>query len=259
MSTGFKLNKIYQAGYCVGRGTLADRTLPWKKVRFYTRCFLLEHPTRGLVLIDTGYGKDLIESTKKGIYSLYSSLLPVTYSPEDSIVVQLAKDGISLNDLSYLVLTHFHPDHIGALPEFTEVPWIYRSDSLSRLMSFSKLRGLKHGFIRPLVPSIPKGSIPISDGCFIEKWNSFSSIDLFGDSSLHLIDLPGHALGQMGVATQDAFFIADAKWAANALPHRLGFLLQQNSKIYRKTFESVQNIPLEIFPTHTIEGLCVKN
>jgi glyoxylase-like metal-dependent hydrolase (beta-lactamase superfamily II) len=253
MSTGFKLNKIYRVGYCVGRGALADRTLPWKKVRFYTRCFLLEHPTKGLVLIDTGYGKDLIELTKKGIYSLYSALLPVTYCHKDSIVVQLAKDGISLKDLSYLILTHFHPDHIGALPEFTKVPWIYRSNSLSILMSFSKIRGLKHGFIRPLVSSIPKGSIAITENDFTEKWNSFSSIDLFGDSSLHLIDLPGHALGQMGIATQDAFFVADAIWAADALPHPLSFLLQENFKAYRKTFESVQNISIEIFPTHTIE------
>lgn len=254
MLTGFKLNKIYSVGYCVGRGVLADRTLSWKKVRFHTRCFLLEHPIRGLILIDTGYGKDLIESTKNGIYSLYPALLPVTYSPQDSLVAQLAQDGISLKDLSYLVLTHFHPDHIGALPEFAQVPWIYRSDILNQLMSFSKLRGLKHGFIRPLIPSIPKGSMAISEGCFREKWNSFSSLDLFGDASLHLIDLPGHALGQMGVAIQDAFFVADAKWATDSLPHPLGFLLQEDSKAYRKTFESVQNSPLEIFPTHTLEA-----
>lgn len=254
MPAGFKLNKIYRAGYCLGRGILADRTLSWEKVRFYTRCFLLEHPVKGLILIDTGYGKDLIESTKKGIYSLYSALLPITYSSEDSIVAQLAKDGISLKDLSYLVLTHFHPDHIGALPEFAKVPWIYRSDILNQLMSFSKLRGLKHGFIRPLVPSIPDRSIAISGERFREKWNSFSSIDLFGDGSFHLIDLPGHALGQMGVAIPDAFFIADAKWAKDAMPHRLGFFLQENSKTYRETFKAVQNVPIKIFPTHIIEA-----
>lgn len=254
MSTGFKLNKIYRVGYCVGRGILADRTRSWKKVRFYTRCFLLEHPVRGLILIDTGYGKDLIECTKKGIYSLYSSLLPITFSSEDSIVAQLAKDGISLKDLSYLCVTHYHPDHIGALPEFAEVPWIYRSDTLNQLMNFSKLRGLKHGFIRPLVPSVPKGSLPILEKCFTEKWNAFRSMDLFGDGSFHLIDLPGHALGQMGVVTQDAFFVADAKWAKDALPHPLGFLLQANSKTYRETFESVHKSPIAIFPTHTIEA-----
>jgi glyoxylase-like metal-dependent hydrolase (beta-lactamase superfamily II) len=254
MSSGFKLNKIYSAGYCVSSGIIADRTLSWKKVRFYTRCFLLEHREKGLILIDTGYGKDLIESTKRGVYSLYRALLPVFYSPEDSLKLQLAKDGVSLKDLSYLVITHYHPDHIGALPEFANVPWIYRSDTLNQLMGFSKLKGLKHGFIRPLVPQVPARSIAITEKCFNKEWNSFSSIDLFGDGSFHLIDLPGHALGQMGVATQSAFFAADAKWSASTLPHPIGFLLQENSKVYRKTFESLQNVPVELFPTHTIEA-----
>ncbi len=255
MQIGFKLNKIYRAGYCVGRGIVADRTLTWKKVRFYTRCFLLEHPTRGLILIDTGYGKDLIDATKTGIYSLYRTLLPVNYSIEDSIVFQLAQDGISLKDLSYLIITHFHPDHIGALPEFTNVPWIYRSDALEQLMNFSKWKGLKHGFIRPLIPTIPKRSIPIVKNYFKEKWNLFPAMDLFGDGTLYLIDLPGHALGQMGVAIQDTFFIADAKWTEDALPHALGFLLQEDSKAYRKTFESIQNVrsPMKVLQTHTIE------
>lgn len=254
MQTGFKLKKIYRAGYCVGRGILADSTLTWKKARFYTRCFLLEHPIRGLILIDTGYGKDLIDATKTGIYSLYCTLLPVTYLPKDGIVFQLAQDGISLKDLSYLILTHFHPDHIGALPEFKNVPWIYRSDALEQLMNFSKWRGLMHGFIRPLIPAIPKRSIPIVKNDFKEKWNLFPSMDLFGDGTLCLIDLPGHALGQMGVAIQDTFFIADAKWTEDALPHALGFLLQEDSKAYRKTFESVQNVrsPMKVFPTHII-------
>lgn len=255
MQIGFKLNKIYRAGYCIGRGTLADRTLGWKKVRFHTRCFLLEHPTEGLILIDTGYGKDFMELTQKGIYSLYSTLLPVTYSPEDSIVAQLAQDGISVKDLSYLFITHFHPDHIGALPEFAQVPWIYRADALKKLKKFTTLRGLSHGFIRPLVPPIPEGSIAISENYFNEKWKSFPSIDLFGDGSFHLIDLPGHALGQMGVAIDKAFFVADAKWGSNALPHRLGFFMQHDSKLYQKIFASLQNhFPsIKLFPTHTIE------
>jgi glyoxylase-like metal-dependent hydrolase (beta-lactamase superfamily II) len=257
MPTGFKLSKIYTAGSCVGRGIFADRTCSWEKVRFDTRCFLLEHPSRGLILIDTGYGKDLLHATRRGVYSLYRTLLPVAYSSEESVVLQLAQDGISLSDLSYLILTHFHPDHIGALPEFAKVPWIYRADALHRLMHFSTLRGLKHGFIRPLVPPIPEGSIPIQGGSFTEEWHGFVSIDLFGDKSLHLVDLPGHALGQMGVAIENTLFAADATWGGEAPPHPLGFLLQENAKLYRKTFAALQNLRVRIIPTHTIR--CVKN
>ncbi len=256
MPTGFKLKKIYRTGHCLGRGIFADRTLGWKKVRFYTRCFLLEHPEKGLILIDTGYGKSLLNATQKGLYSLYRSLLPVTYHPEDSITLQLAQDGISLKDLSYLVITHFHPDHIGALPEFAQVPWIYHKNALDQLLKLSPLRGLRQGFIRPLVPAVPKGSIPILANHFAQNWNCFDSLDLFGDSSLHLIDLPGHALGQMGVAIQDLLFAADAKWSENGLPHTLGFLLQQDTKLYRKTFERLQNLKasIKVLPTHTIEA-----
>ena len=148
MSNGCKLNKIYSVGYCIGRGRLADRTLSFKRKKFYTRCFLLEHPQKGLILVDTGYGKALADIVQKGIYSLYNKLLPFTYSKEDSIVSQLRLDGISLSDLSYLVITHFHPDHIGALPEFTNVPWIYRKDTLESLLSFSTFKGLQKGFIK---------------------------------------------------------------------------------------------------------------
>ncbi|MGD0665589.1 MAG: hypothetical protein ABSA17_07705 [Rhabdochlamydiaceae bacterium] len=115
---------------------------------------------------------------------------------------------------------------------------------------------MQKGFIRPLIPSIPERSIPISENCFSQKWNSFASFDLFGDGSLHLVDLPGHAIGQMGVAIQDAFFVADAKWGAAALPHKLGFLIQEDPKLYRTTFASLQNpIPrIKVIPTHTIEA-----
>lgn len=255
MSTGFKINKIYRVGYCLGRGVFADRTLGWDKVRFYTRCFLLEHPTRGLILIDTGYGNALLDATQKGLYSLYRNLLPVTYSPEDSIVFQLAQDGIVLKDLTYLFITHFHPDHIGALPEFAKIPWIYRQDILEELLRLSPLNGLRKGFIRPLVPPVPKGSIPIIENQFSERWHSFSSLDLFGDGSLHLVDIPGHAVGQMGMAVDGLFFAADANWGGEGLPHPLGLLLQEDTKAYQKTFTLLQKIPssIQVISTHTIE------
>lgn len=254
MPSGCKLIKIYSVGYCIGRGMLADRSLDSKKRRFYTRCFLIKHPKQGLILVDTGYGNSLLELTKKRTYSLYSLLLPFSFSNQESLRTQLANDGISLSDLSYLVITHYHPDHIGALPEFAEIPWIYRKDTLETLLSFSLLNRLRNGFMRPLVPSVPKRSIPIYKETFSEKWQGFLSYDLFSDGSLYLINLPGHALGQMGLMISEGFFVADATWGGSSLPHPLGLFIQQNIRAYRETFHKIQSLPpsIKIYPTHTI-------
>src|SRR5690349_11902383 len=102
MSSGIKLRKIYRVGYCIGRGAFADRSLGWKKVRFYARSFLLEHPTKGLILIDTGYGKSFLKAAKRGIAKCYLQLLPVVYRPQDNLLAQLFSDGIQQADLSYV-------------------------------------------------------------------------------------------------------------------------------------------------------------
>lgn len=255
MSTGFKLRKIYSSGYCLGIGAIAQKNAPWKKMRFFARCFLIEHPQHGLILIDTGYGMAYFDAMKKGWNHLYNKLLPVFFKEEDSVVAQLAKDGIKIEDLSYLVLTHFHPDHIGALREFSSVPWVYRGDALKELLKLSRLKQLRKGFICELIPEIPRGSIEVSRSLFVDKWHSFFAYDLFQDGSLTLVDLPGHAIGQMGIGMRNCLFAADAVWSCEAPPHLLGLFLQENQKQYKSTFSSLSQISefCEIIPTHSME------
>ncbi len=255
MSSGIKLRKIYRAGYCIGRGAFADRSLGWKKVRFYARAFLLEHPTKGLILIDTGYGKSFVETTSRGIAKLYAHLLPVVYQPEDSLISQLSCDGIQTTDLSYVLLTHFHPDHVGALPEFNVTPWIYRKTPLEQLQKLSSWKALRKGFLPDLIPAIPKRSIAVEESDFGLGPLPFQSIDLFSDGSLYLVDLPGHALGQMGVFTSHHFFVADALWCEKGQPHPLGFWLQEDPRTYKKTYEALRKLDLPLISTHSIEAL----
>jgi glyoxylase-like metal-dependent hydrolase (beta-lactamase superfamily II) len=261
MSNGIKLCKIYHAGYCVGRGVFAQRTLGWSKVRFHARSFLLEHPTRGLILIDTGYGKAFMKSMRKGINRLYHLFLPVNFESKDSVLEQLAKDGIAMKDLSYLCLSHFHPDHIGALSEFGNTPWIYRQRPLEMLQKLSRWKRLCNICLSDLPPP-PPHSFGVLESNFQNEsslWphenQSFPFFDLFQDGSFFLVDLPGHALGQMGVLTKTHFFVADAMWSLEALPHPLGIWIQENSKDYRDTFEKLQKMrsSIEIIPSHTIE------
>lgn len=255
MSNGIKLRKIYRVGYCIGRGAFADRLLGWKKVRFYARAFLLEHPKKGLILVDTGYGQSFLEATCRGIAHFYTRLLPVVYRPEDNLLFQLSRDGIQKTDLSYVLLTHFHGDHIGALPEFDTTPWIYRKTPLDKLQKLSSWQALRKGFLTDLVPEIPEKSIAVEEADFRPGPLPFQSVDLFSDGSLYLVDLPGHALGQMGVFTSEHFFVADALWSEKGKPHRFGFYLQEDRKAYKKTYETLHSLNLPLIPTHTIEDL----
>ncbi|MDN3505672.1 MAG: MBL fold metallo-hydrolase [Simkaniaceae bacterium] len=257
MSAGYKLRKIYRVGYCIGRGAIAQKNLSWAKVRFYARAFLIEHPQNGLILIDTGYGRAFVEETKRGLGRIYPMLLKVVYDQKDSLQYQLEQDGITQNDLSYLILTHFHPDHIGGLTDFIDVPWIYRGKVLEKQLQQSVWKKLKSGFFQGLIPPVAENSLVLREEEFSSTWEGFLSCDVFGDGSLQLIDLPGHAFGQMGVLANDTLFAADAIWSSSSPPNKIGLLAQENSKAYKKTYQKLQTLSnsLNIIPTHTIEPL----
>lgn len=250
-------------GYCLGSNKIACKSKKRNKVRFLSRAFIIQTKKYGNILFDTGYE----EAYHANILAPYDWILPAKFSTKDSVIYQLGALGLSLVDISYIFISHFHVDHIAGLKSLPGIPWIYRKDALNDLLACNPLKRWGHGFFKGLVPSVPPGSIPIDASDFKNgfKGSELKSVSLFNEPQIEAVNLPGHALGQMGLCMGDTFFIADAAWTEESLAHgvmpsTLGLLLQHDKTAYLHTFDQIRKIQeknseLKCIPTHKVEVL----
>ena len=161
--------------------------------------FLIEHP-KGLILVDTGWCREI---SPEGIYDAKAAVkvlpphLAALFHPNlpkgMAIHEQLAAMGIRPEDLDYVLLTHLDPDHVAGLrhvkrarhiilPEdeyFWSCRTVYKARQPQNLW-------IQHPMERPYYRGSPLGP---------NHW----VIDLFGDESVQMINVPGHTDGQAAI------------------------------------------------------------
>lgn len=82
---------------------------------------LIEHPTEGLILFETGGGDNYPEVWGAPLNDIFAR---VDYSPEHELPAQIKKTGHDIKDVKAVIMGHMHLDHAGGLENFkgTEVP-----------------------------------------------------------------------------------------------------------------------------------------
>lgn len=217
--------KVFRSGYCRSFEMLAlQKGRITKKVQFPAVWGLIKHEREGYILFDTGYSRYVKDLMKKFPECIYGKILMIAIPNEEDITEHLRRQNISVEEIKYIILSHLHADHIGGARYFTESKFVYSKNLVDLLNNPKKLERLKKGFFRQLLPDdILERSYFVEDLPVIEcdELRPFSyCYDLFGDGSIKVVHLEGHAHGQLGVfvkATQTAknaefFFISDACW-----------------------------------------------
>jgi N-acyl homoserine lactone hydrolase len=159
--------------------------------------YVIEHE-RGLILFDTGQDRASVTDANyfpRGPLRLaYSRLARFDIGPEDTLTQQLAHAGFDVADVTTVILSHLHQDHIGGLPELGHAEILVTTDEWAALSAPGPaLRGLLTRHIRlPGLRWTRIEFIPLPD----DRLAPFTAgLDLFGDGSLVVLPTPGHTAG----------------------------------------------------------------
>ena len=273
-----KIN-ILHAGYCTAPEHIAIHGGRWRGIHFPAMFALLQHPRFGGMLFDTGYSQRFFDETKKFPNRLYRWATPVTLREEELAVNQLSTlrqtQGNAFNlrpqDVTRIFISHFHADHVAALADFPYAQYVYMPHAFSGLRNQPPSEDVKHAFLRGLIPPdfdsrsrVVNMSAPI---LLSAEYAPFKTgYDLLGDESIIGVELPGHAVGQMGLFARDEndklfFFVADAAWLKRSIvenrpPHKITDMLFFNPELYRKTLGDLHSYYLTHPNTHIIPSHC---
>ena len=80
-------------------------------------CILIEHPHEGLILWETGCGKDYPEVWGPVVSDLFSR---VRYEPQHELRAAVEATGNKIEDIKKIIIGNFHLDHAGGLDEFMD-------------------------------------------------------------------------------------------------------------------------------------------
>ncbi len=208
---------IASAGYCEANRAHALRKTSRKTIRFYATYAHIQHPVHGHILYDTGYTQRFYEYTKYFPFSIYAKATIVHIRQEEEAKYFLLQKGIHPEDIKYIIISHFHADHIGGLQDFPNAEFICSDAAYEDVKDKQGLSALRRGFIPNLMPTdFQSRARRLSfDSATKEVRYLGKVIDLFMDGSILLCQLGGHAKGQIGAlinADKKVLLVADTAW-----------------------------------------------
>lgn len=188
-----------------------------RRVTLPVCAYLIEHP-RGLVLVDTGWCRDI---SPEGVYSP-AAAREVLGAPlagfcrpgleaGQAVHEQLLSLDIRAEDLELVIITHLDPDHVSGVKHLKgakriimpEDEYFWSCRTVYKLRQPWKLwmdAGIERVYYRGF------GNVP-------NNW----AIDVFGDETLYMVNLPGHTDGMCGIVAVNgkrfALLCADAAFS----------------------------------------------
>lgn len=200
---------------CKSSNSQAARRSIWAPCPF----FLLDHPTAGFTLVDTGFPASAAHDPKLAFGRAAAAVLRVRVDSSQTLPSRLRELDIKPSEIKTVVLTHLHLDHAGSIAELpgatfvaTEREWEAANAPLAIARGYIR-RQFNYGFDYRAVDFNANDT---------RSFATFGrSFDLFGDGSVQLVSTPGHTAGHQSVVVRlrnrEALICGDAAFTRNTI------------------------------------------
>ncbi len=196
----------------------------WKNISLKVRYGVIIHPDAGPVLIDTGYTQETLTVSNRGtMLRLYSRILGPSLNEAEQPRPVLKQFGFEPKDVRYIIVTHFHADHISGLKQFPNARFIVDRPAYKHIQSASKWETIHHGIFPELLPDDFSARLIVLDDLpeITAGYGLSKGRDILGDGRVISTDLNGHAKGHFGVMmhlqSAPLLYAVDVQWLRRAL------------------------------------------
>lgn len=187
---------------CPYGGAFYDGFSKGIKAHLVCHCLLIETDAHGLILVDTGFGRDDIRMADNRISGFFRVLNNIQRRETLTALSQIKALGYSASDVRHIILTHLDFDHAGGLTDFPQAKIHLMQQEIDTAQS--RHSWLARSRYRPAQWSASSGWVGYqAQG---EKWFGFDSVTgLEGlPPEILLIPLAGHTPGHAGIAIKTA-------------------------------------------------------
>jgi len=233
---GMQLYLFSSGTMMIGKGFLQNFAPMEPKIEIPIGFFVIKHP-KGNVIFDTGNNDKVIADT--GYWGKLAQVFEPKMTKDDAMDAQLAKIGLTTNDIKYVVVSHMHLDHGGNVGKFPNSTIVIQDDELHFAMFPDE--PFAAGYI-PDDISVLRSGVGVSKPNSIDMLRITGDLDLFGDGSLVIHRSPGHTKGTQMLTVR--------------LPKTGPVVLTSDAAYFRDNVEKnlVPNIALAYDATGIIKG-----
>ena len=205
----------------------------WLKPRsLQALAFVVEHPSHGLVVFDTGLGRAVEDDREAYLGWLMAGVAELSLAGAGTLDRQMTEAGLDPGGVGHVVLSHMHFDHTGALESFSGAEVVVAAAELSDAAT----------------AHWPLDYFMEGDWDEVAKWSRIdysgrqplatfvAHHDLFGDGSVMLIDLRGHTAGSQGMIVMlplgPVVLTGDAAWTEESWRYAVRPMMAHDMRLW---------------------------